>query len=65
MVWVWLAYLAWERRSMSFTLPNERLQIRGVSRYTKRRALQQLETAGLIQVDRSNSKSPTVTLVIL
>jgi ABC-type metal ion transport system substrate-binding protein len=41
------------------------LQIRGVSRYAKRRALRQLEEAGLIKVDRPDKKSPTVTLIVL
>jgi hypothetical protein len=65
MVWAWLAYLAWEQRSMTFRLPNERLQVRGASRYAKRRALRQLEAAGLIKVDRTNGKSPIVTLIVL
>ena len=45
MVWVWLVYLTWEQRSMTFRLPNERLHIRGVSRFTKQRALRELEKA--------------------
>jgi hypothetical protein len=65
MVWVWLAYLAWEQRSMTFKLPNERLRIRGVSAYAKRQALHELEKAELIQVDRATGKSPTVTLIVL
>jgi hypothetical protein len=65
MVWVWLAYLAWEHRSMTFRLPNERLGVRGVSRYAKRRALRELEAAGLIQVNWATGKSPTVTLIVL
>ena len=65
MVWVWLAYLSWEKRSMSFKLPNGRLETRGVSRAVKARALRQLEEAGLIRVDRTNRKSPVVTLIVL
>jgi hypothetical protein len=65
MVWVWLAYLAWEQGSNTFKLPNGRLQIRGVGRHAKARALRQLEKAGLIRVDRSGTKSPVVTLIIL
>ena len=65
MVWVWLAYLAWEQRSATFRLPNERLRIRGVGRHAKRQALRELEQAGLIQVTRETGKPPTVTLIIL
>jgi hypothetical protein len=65
MVWVWLAYLAWEQGSNTFKLPNGRLQIRGVGRHTKARALRQLEEAGLIRVDRPGKKSPVVTLIVL
>jgi hypothetical protein len=65
MVWVWLAFLAWEQRSMTFKLPNERLRIRGVSAYAKRQALRELEEANLIQVIRETGKSPTVTLIVL
>ena len=65
MVWIWLLHLAWASRSHTFRLPNERLLLRGVSRYTKRRALRELEAAGLIQVVRELGKSPVVTLLFL
>jgi hypothetical protein len=65
MVWVWLAYLAWEQRNMTFRLPNERLRTRGVGEYAKRQALRELEEAGLIQVAYQTGKSPTVTLIVL
>jgi ribosomal protein S19E (S16A) len=63
MVCIWLLHLAWAAHSKTFRLPNERLQVRGVSRYAKRRALQELEKAGLIQVTRERGKSPTVSLL--
>ncbi len=63
MVWIWLLHLSWEAHSNTFRLPNERLRVRGVSRWAKRRALEQLEAAKLIQVTREKGKSPTVTLL--
>jgi hypothetical protein len=65
MVWIWLLHLSWEAHSPTFKLPNERLRIRGVSRFTKARALRDLERAGLIQIVRERGKSPTVTLLYL
>jgi hypothetical protein len=65
MVWVWLLYLSWKEHKTTFKLPNERLTVRGVSREAKRRALRNLEAAGLIQVARERGKSPTVTLLYL
>jgi hypothetical protein len=64
-VWIWLLYLSWTSRSRTFRLPNERLQVRGASRFTKARVLRELETAGLIQVTRDRGKSPVVTLLFL
>jgi hypothetical protein len=65
MVWLWLLHLSWKEHSPTFKLPNGRLAVRGVSHDAKRRALQNLETAGLIQVFRERGKSPTVTLLYL
>ena len=65
MVWIWLLHLSWESRSSTFRLPNERLRGSGVSRFTKVRALRELEAAGLIQVRRERGKSPTVTVLYL
>jgi hypothetical protein len=65
MVWIWLLHLYWENHSRTFRLPNERLQKYGVSRFAKARALRELEAAGLIQVEREDRKSPTVTLLYL
>jgi hypothetical protein len=63
MVWIWLLHLSWAAHSKTFRLPNERLRARGVSRGVKRRALRDLEEAGLIQVMRERGKSPTVILL--
>jgi hypothetical protein len=65
MVWVWLMRLNFETRSKTFSLPNARLLKCGVSRFTKGRALQELEAAGLIRVSRKPGKSPVVTLLYL
>ena len=64
-VWVWLLHLAWKAQSNMFHLPNARLLDRGVSPYAKRRALRELEAAGLIRVVREVGKSPLVTLMHL
>jgi hypothetical protein len=63
MVWVWLVHRAWKRQNPTITVPNGELAKLGVSRYTKRRALQQLEAVGLISIDRPSRKTPTVTLL--
>jgi hypothetical protein len=65
MVLVWLLHLSWKEHSPTFKLPNERLAIRGVSRFAKTRALRNLEAARLIQVKRERGKAPTVTLLYL
>jgi hypothetical protein len=64
-VCVWLLHLAWSSKSATFPLPNSRLGERGVDRRAKRRALEALEAAGLITVDRRHGKTPVVTLVCL
>jgi hypothetical protein len=65
MVCVWLLHLAWQSKSMEFILPNDRLAKRGADRRVKRRALANLEKAGLIKVERRNRKPPRVTLVVI
>jgi hypothetical protein len=64
-VWVALVYTAWRKRSLTFSLPNGQLKKLGVSREVKRRALRDLEKAGLIVVDRRHGKSPQVVIVAL
>ena len=64
LVWVWLAFLAWEKKSSTFKVPNERLsELGGFSRWTKTRALRELEADGVIKVDWRDRKSPVVTLL--
>jgi hypothetical protein len=62
---IWLLHLAWQSKSMEFTLPNDRLAKHGADKRAKRRALANLEKAGLIKVERRNRKPPKVTLVVL
>jgi hypothetical protein len=65
LVWLLLLHLSWKARGPTFKLPNGRLVVRGVSRFTKNRALRDLEKAGLIKVVVGRGKSPTVTLLHL
>jgi len=65
MVCVELLYASWEKRSLTVSVPNGRLAKLGVTRETKRRALRDLEKAGLITVERRHGKTPRVTLVVL
>jgi hypothetical protein len=51
---------AWQRRSSTIKLPN----VNRVSRNGRRAALQQLERAGLITVDRQPKRSPVVTVLL-
>ena len=65
LVCIELLYASWKARNLTFPLPNGRLKKLGISRETKRRALQDLERAGLIVVERRPRKTPIVTLVLL
>jgi|RhiMethySRZTD1v2_1073278.scaffolds.fasta_scaffold2866341_2 hypothetical protein len=60
-----LLHAAWKAKSPSFPLPNGRLKRLGVSRETKRRALRDLERAGLVAIERPARKTAIVTLVLL
>jgi hypothetical protein len=65
LVWVWLVYLGFKTHRTTFPVPNSKLQKLGVNRYTKRRALCELERAGLITVERRHGKTPVISLVTL
>jgi CRP-like cAMP-binding protein len=54
-------YKLWKTKSTTFPLSNERLD--GVTRYTKYRALRELEAEDLIAVKRQRKKAPLVTLI--
>lgn len=65
LVLIELLRLHWETKSLTFPLPNGRLQTLGVSREMKRRVLRNLARAGFITVERRPKKTPLVTLVAL
>jgi hypothetical protein len=65
LVWIELLRASWKTRSSTFPLANTRLAKLGVSREVKRRALRDLERAGLVSVARPTRKTPIVTLVLL
>jgi hypothetical protein len=60
-----LLHRSWKAKSLTFPFPDGRLGKHGVSRKVKYRVLRDLETAGLITVERCSGKSSQVTLVIL
>jgi hypothetical protein len=62
---IWLLHLAWKTKSTTFPLPNGLLEARGVTRNVKYRALVALEAAGMITVDRTDGKTPIITIVTL
>jgi hypothetical protein len=65
LVYIYLLHASWKAKSMTFTMANGWLEERGVSRKIKRRVLRDLEAASLITVERSNHRSPRVTLLVL
>jgi hypothetical protein len=52
----------WRSQSNRMKLPNVALKQRNVSRWSKQRALDQLEEAGLISIERHARKSPIVVV---
>jgi Bacterial regulatory proteins, gntR family len=65
LVWIWLLHLHFKTHRTTFPVPNGKLQKLGVSRHTKRRALRELEAAGLITIVRQHGKTPIVSLMVL
>ena len=59
----WLLYMHWKDRSQPIKLANGMLGCDGVSRKSKWRALNDLESRGLIVVERRPRRSPIVRLV--
>jgi hypothetical protein len=62
LVWMLILYRSWQRQNPTVVLPNTMLRKYGISREVKRRALKQLEAAGLIKVQWRSAKNPIVTL---
>jgi hypothetical protein len=58
-----LLYAAWRSKSSTFKLPNVRLKQLGVTRKVKWCVLRDLESGGLITVERRARKTPTITLI--
>jgi hypothetical protein len=58
-----LLYLRWRARGEPIQLANGLLQIDGVSRYSKWRALDELERRGLVAIERRPRRSPIVRLL--
>jgi hypothetical protein len=62
---VWLLHRFWKAKSPTFPVSNSQLGERGADRQIKRRALANLEKAGLITIERHNGRAPRITLVML
>jgi hypothetical protein len=58
-----IVFQTWSQKKSTIVLSNARLAQWGVTRPLKRRALAQLEKAGLIRVTRRGLKSPEITLL--
>ena len=56
-------FLAGMKNKRTIKLPSKRLQDWGVSRFSKRRGLGQLEMNGLVSVERNNGRNPVVTIL--
>jgi hypothetical protein len=61
MVGLMVLYEAWANKGRPFALSNIKLAGYGISRYAKQRALEEMEAAGLITVERKQGCAPTVT----
>ena len=59
-----LLYLHWKGKGEPIKLANGMLKFDGVSRYSKWRALNELEERGLIAVERRRKRSPIVRVHI-
>jgi hypothetical protein len=59
-----LLFLHWQAKGGPIKLANGMLAKDGVSRWSKQRALDELEQFGLITINRRQRKSPIVTLIL-
>jgi hypothetical protein len=60
LVAIYILHLDWKHHGKPFKLPNGMLGYDGISRYSKWRALPDLERRGLITVERRPRKSPII-----
>jgi hypothetical protein len=63
MVWVWLVHRARKTGNAAVAVPNGALAEYGISRKVKKVALEQLEAAGLIAVERRPRRAPIATVL--
>jgi hypothetical protein len=57
-----LLYHHWKSNRQPFPLPNGLLAMKGVTRFAKWRALDELERLGLISVEKRPRRSPRITV---
>jgi hypothetical protein len=60
----YLLYLHWKGNGDPIKLTNGMLRMDGVSRYSKRRALKNLEQRGLVTIEQRPRKSPIVRVLV-
>jgi hypothetical protein len=58
-----LLYLDWKNLGRAFKLPNGTLRYDGINRFTKWRALADLERRGLIRIERRQRRSPIIEVL--
>jgi hypothetical protein len=61
---LYLLYTHWKDNGQPIKLANRMLRIDGISRYSKWKALADLERRGLIVIERRANRSPIVRLII-
>jgi hypothetical protein len=61
---LYLLHLHWKQDGGPINLANGGLIMKGVSRFAKQRALNLLERAGLISVQRRSRRSPVVQIML-
>jgi hypothetical protein len=57
-----LLYEHWRHNAQPFPLPNGMLEMGGITRFAKWRALAELEQLGLVSVEKRSRRSPKVTV---
>jgi hypothetical protein len=63
-IWLLLLHLAWRTKNTTFSFSNQMLRrYYRVSPQTKRRALEELEAAGQISIERQRDRAPIITLI--